>query len=176
MQKTTSSRWQSLRPSLAWIAAAILAAWAVNIFWWALLSPESREQGETRSIEIALGTADAIANGRSLTFLPSEYSFPKGGTLLVHNLDNVEHRIGDWVIPPGGTAELTESDQGSLTCTIHPSGYIGISLTERPPFISTVGLAFLLGFPIGILLAVSIGVLSRLDDGGDGASGHPLVA
>lgn len=169
---TWSRRWTAVRPWLLWLGGAIAFGWALAIIWWAVLSPQAREE-ITDELIIPAGTADAIASGSSAAFVPGQVSLRPGSRLVVVNNDTAEHTVGNAVIPPGAVAELTPSEDGEgFYCTIHPSGFLGVNLTERPPFYSTIVPALAVGLPIGILAAVAAWVGSKLKlDGEDDIPG-----
>jgi len=148
---------------LAWIAVALAVSWVVMLAWWALLSPSAQASG-TLEVVIPEGTAAAVAQGRPAPFVPRTLSLPKGGSLRVINNDLVEHDVGGYQVPAGRTAtfQAPAAEGGTLTCTIHPSGYLSLNLTERPALPSTILPTLLLGLPAGIALASVVGVAGKL--------------
>lgn len=151
--------WTHARPWLAWIAGGLAIGWTLAIVWWAVLDPNATPASEEELI-IPPGTARAIANGEG-AFVPATLSLRPGGRLIVYNRDDVEHSVGNVVIPPGAVAEITApEDGGGFACTIHPSGFI--SLTARPSFLTTVVPALFVGLPIGLLAGAAAWVGQRL--------------
>jgi hypothetical protein len=157
--------WDASKHSLAWIAGALLFGWTLAIVWWAVLSPEAREE-ITNELVIPAGTAESIARGSSAAFVPGEIALRPGSRLFVVNNDTSEHTIGNAIIPPGAVAELTAPADGEgFYCTIHPSGFLGIDITQRPHFLTTVVPALLIGVPLGLMSAAAAWVGRRLDIG-----------
>ena len=159
--------WAGMRPVLLWIVGALVFGWALAIIWWAILSPQAREQ-ITDELVIPAGTADAIAGGTGFAFVPGEVSLRPGNRLVIINNDSVEHTVGNAVIPPGAVAELTPAEDGEgFYCSIHPSGFLGVNLTERPPFYTTLIPAIFVGLPLGIMAAAAAFIGGRLNLDGD---------
>ena len=161
----TGGRWDAVKPWFAWIGGGLLLGWALAIVWWAVLSPNARPATDDE-LTIPLGTAAAISSGQG-AFVPATVSLVPGGRLIVYNRDEVEHAVGNVVIPPGATAEITAPEEGGgFACTIHPSGFLGVRLTERPSFLTTIVPALFVGLPIGLLAGAAawVGTRIRFDD------------
>ena len=162
------------KPWLLWVGAGVAAAWALTMIWWALLEPNSVPDS-AEVLVIPMGTADAVAAGDEAPFIPNSLSLGRSGKLIVHNEDVVEHSVGAWVIPPGGSAEIVApEDAGQVSCTIHPGGFLGVTLDERPPVTSTIIPSLLLGLPIGLVMGFAAFVGGRLNmgDGPGAGSSH----
>jgi hypothetical protein len=173
--------WRSLKQPLLWITASVAFGWLLAIVWWAVLSPDARDSGITDELVIPPGTAEAIRTGTGASFVPGQVSLRPGSRLVVRNDDTEEHLIGNAVIPPGAVAELTAPESGEgFYCTIHPSGFLGVDIDERPHFASTIVPALLVGLPLGIVVAGASYVGRRLDlgseDDGDGSDGPSSAA
>ncbi|MBI5948644.1 MAG: hypothetical protein HY875_10955 [Chloroflexi bacterium] len=149
---------------LGWLAVSLVASWAIMLLWWALLSP-SGDGAKTLEIVVPEGTAAAVAEGRPAPFIPTSLSLAKGGSLRVINNDVVEHDVGGYQVPAGRTVtfKANATGTGTLTCTIHPSGYLSLDLTERPSLASTILPTLLLGVPAGIALAVVVAIAGKLN-------------
>jgi hypothetical protein len=145
------------------MAASLAFGWALAIVWWALLSPQAREEVSDQLI-IPPGTAAAIRSGSGASFVPATVSLRPGSRLVVVNNDVEEHEVGNAVIPPGAVAELTAPPDGEgFYCTIHPSGFLGVELTERPGFASTFVPALLIGVPLGLMAGAAAWVGGKLE-------------
>lgn len=147
---------------LPWLVASVGTAWALGAIWWMLLEPTP---DFTEELVIPAGTAARVAAGQPAPFIPSALSLPPGRELRVVNHDNVDHRVGAAVLPPGGVAVLqAPSDSGEFVCTIHPGGSIGFSVEGRAGFIPTTAWPALgLGVPAGLIISFIITVTRRLD-------------
>lgn len=152
--------------TFAWsLGGGILVAWALSLAWWALLEPANASD-DIYELTIPAGTAAAVAAGQPAPFIPNSLELGRQSSLLIHNQDVVEHRVGTWTIPPGSdlAVEATESD-GQLSCTIHPQGVIGVRIDERPPFLMTVLSALGIGVPMGLIVGFATVVGGRLKMG-----------
>jgi hypothetical protein len=146
------------------IAVCFVVVWVVSLAWWLLL-PGAR----VIALDVPSGTAAAIARGEDVQVIPDTVALRRGDTLVIRNADDVVHQIGDEVLPPGRTTriEVTRALLGTatLTCSIHPSGAIGVSTLARPGILSTAIPTALAGVPSSLALLVAIAIVRRLDDG-----------
>jgi hypothetical protein len=144
-----------------WLGAALIAGWALNLIWWFLLEPAAAS-ATVSELVIPRGTADAIRTGAP-AFVPGAVSLPRGSTeLRVRNEDTIEHRVGEWGIPPGAVSIIRVKADGALTCTVHPSGYLDLALSARPPLKETILPTLLIGVPAGLAIAIAITIGQRL--------------
>ena len=156
-----ATRWDRAKPWLAWITGGLFLGWALAVIWWAVLSPNARPPSRDE-LTIPLGTAAAIASGQG-AFIPATVSLAPGGLLVVYNHDEVEHSVGNVVIPPGATAEITApAENNKFACSIHPSRFLSMNLTKRPSFLTTVVPALLVGLPIGLMAGAAAWVGGRI--------------
>jgi|GEM_PF-3284997 len=156
----------SPRPWVFSILGAFALSLALNLIWWGLLKPDPPP--EVTEFVIEPGTADAIARGQP-AFVPNSIQLLSGGYLLVRNNDYVPHQIAGVTLQPGEVAELdAPSEDGTIACSIHPSGYLGVQLKEKPPITTMLGptaiLTALLGIPLGVIMRISSAI--RLDEPG----------
>ena len=155
----------SRRTAVTWgvcIGAALVAAFALNMVWWALLSPEAQVDDEV-TIVIPEGTAASVAGGGGSVFIRPSLELSPAGTLKIVNNDTVEHTVGDYKIPAGESKSITAPEASEqFNCSISSSGTIGFHILKRPPLLSTVIPSVLLGAPLGAVLAIAILVASRL--------------
>ncbi len=148
-----------------WMAAAVVAAWLLNLIWWGLLSPAARAP-ELQVLEIPAGTGAAIARGATFSFADNSLVLAPGATVRVVNQDSQEHSIGSFVIPAGETFDITLPKTGAdteLSCSIHPSGYLDLGVEKRPPLLATILPSILLGAPFGLLTALAIFLTGKID-------------
>lgn len=146
---------------LAWMAGGTVVGWIVGVIWWAMLTPTA--PSTPRTINIPPGAAAAIARGEVPPGIPSVLSLNSAGKLLVSNHDTAEHLIAGTLVLPGDTVLVTpEEKSGTVACSFHPGGAIGISLQERPPITVTFVPAFMLGAPFGIAFGVATWVARKL--------------
>lgn len=146
---------------LVWLGGGVAVAWVVAVFWWWLLEPTTAD--EVKELVIPEGTAAAIADGRTTTGIPSDFSLGRSGEVLIINQDVAEHYIGGALIRPGATLLLKPQDkEGEVLCTFHPTGSIGFTLDERPSILVTIIPALLLGVPFGLAFGGATYIAQRL--------------
>lgn len=118
--------------------AGIVLALLLNGAWWAVLAHPVEAARNGDELVIPRGTADAIATGGDFVFAPERFTIPPGGHLTVVNEDEVDHTIGNTVVPPGSTAVVEATSSGELFCTIQPEGHLDIVLGKNPPLLGVV--------------------------------------
>ncbi len=158
-------------PWLVPVLAGVTLGLALNALWWAMLSPAARPG--VQDFVIPKGTAAAVAAGEFPLFIPDALSLREGEVLRVRNDDVSPHQVAGRDVAPGATEDITMRTitapgslaQDQLVCTVHPAGYIGLSIDERPPLSSIIVPSLLLGLPLGALAAVVIALMKRLDMG-----------
>jgi hypothetical protein len=150
-----------LKQMMGWLGVAMAFSLGMNLLWWGLLSPDAHPD-TVDQFDIPYGTAAAIASGTGFAFVPSRFALPPGGRLRIVNHDVVEHTIGTATIPPDAWAEISAPESGGFTCTVHPSGYIGIDLRERPSIFTMLLPTLLLGLPLGLLGGAAIVITKRI--------------
>lgn len=154
-------RWFSPRIWAASAAATLVFAFAMNLIWWAMLSPAANPG--VKEWEIPEGTAAAMSSGGAFPFLPNVFSIRAGAKVLIRNRDVADHQIGSQTIPAKSTAELAGLANGSFSCTIHPSGALSITLDARPSIFSTIIPTLALGLPLTILVGFAMTIVTRLE-------------
>jgi len=76
-------------------------------------------------------------------------------------------KVAGFDVPPGGSATIKpDAKAKALVCTVHPSGYLGLTIEERPGITWILLLALLSGVPFGALSGAVVFITRRLDDGG----------
>ncbi|MGK2964548.1 MAG: hypothetical protein ACSLFM_02965 [Tepidiformaceae bacterium] len=148
--------------SIRWVAVCTIIAAGLGAIWWALLDPAPEFIDE---LVIPAGTADRVAAGEPAPFIPSALSLGPGRELRIRNEDRVAHSVGTAELPPGAIAVLTAPDgDGAFSCTIHPGGSIGYTVTGRAGILPTIAWpALLLGIPAGLLIGAIVTLTARLD-------------
>ena len=88
--------------------------------------------GDTYTIDIPPGTADAIAAGDDVQVIPDELDFTLRDVLIIVNRDSVAHTIGPFEIGPGEQSEHSFNEVAAISayCSLHPGGAISISIGE----------------------------------------------
>lgn len=150
-----------LRPLWPYILGVLVFSWVMVFVAWILL-PSSR----IVEIEIPLGTAERVARGEVVETLPSDLLLRRGDTLVLANFDDQPHRIGAiWAEPGRSTRTIVDSslqDSGSLFCTFHPGGAIGVSPQSRPSVSQTALPTLMIFFPLAGATVLTLSVTRRL--------------
>lgn len=138
------------------IALGIAIAIVINEFTFIFMKSDSGRGPERFELVIPAGTADRIAKGEPNPAIPANMVFVTGDTLVVKNLDSVDHRLGPLFIPVGTSASLTLSDANNYayTCSFQPSRVFGLDVQE--PVTSATRLYGILfaGIPLGMMFAI----------------------
>jgi hypothetical protein len=72
----------------------------------------------------------------------------------------------------------SDSDSGTLTCTVHPGGTLGYRVPTRPEFYQTFLGALILGVPVGLAFgfaALVAGKLGMDDEDARAGPGSPAT-
>lgn len=152
------------------VAALVLGcsalAWVVTAVSLILVSP-SRRPARTQTFVIPEGAADRVAAGENPLALPPSFVLLAGDTLRFVNHDRATHLIGSWSVPAGAerAVRFARPIDGSLACSVHPLGRLGIDVHPRGVDVGlTVVPTLLLGPGVaGLALAVRA-VVRRLGD------------
>jgi hypothetical protein len=138
------------------IVLGIVIAIFMNEFTFLFLKSESGRGPQRVELIIPAGTADRLAKGEQNPSIPADMVFVAGDTLVVKNLDVVNHRLGPLFIPAGTSASLTLSDANnySYSCSFQPSQVFGLDVQE--PVTSATRLYGILfaGLPLGMMLGI----------------------
>ena len=153
-----------------WLAGLVLA------LVWALLITPLAQQNEVADLTIPAGTAASVSAGQPAKFIPAQLLLGPNRKLRVRNDDVVEHIVAGKTVPAHSAATIQASaDAKSLTCTIHPSGYIGVGFDGAPGPLAVLFMATLVGLPVGVVFGGIVNLASRLDSGGSGAGSTALA-
>lgn len=148
-----------------WLAGLLLA------LLWALFINPIAQQNEIADLTIPEGTAAQVNAGQPAKFIPAQLLLGPNRKLRVKNDDIVDHLIAGQTVPAGRAATITSSgDAKSLTCTIHPSGYIGVGFDGKPGPLSVLFMATVVGLPVGLAVGGIIHIVKKLDNPGNGAT------
>ncbi len=144
---------------LGFLLGTLLVVVAWNSFGVAELAPP-----KDVVLTIPAGTAAAIKAGLP-TKTPSEVRLISGDKLVLDNQDVVAHTIGGWTIQPGTvlTVLAETAAVNVFSCTIHPSGSLGLLITARPGLIDAILVTFLVSVPISLVLFAGWTVFRMLE-------------
>ena len=151
-----------MRPFLPYLAGVAAFSWGMVFVAWMLLP-------QARLVELVIpdGTAARIALGEVVDTLPTSLLLRRGDTLSLVNQDVQPHRIGSvWVDPGMRTRTLVTKEfqnAGSLICSFHPGGSIGVAPQSRPGLGSTIIPALFLLFPLSLVTVGTLTITRRLD-------------
>ena len=151
-----------MRPLLPYLAGVVAFSWGMIFVAWILL-PQAR----TVELVIPDGTAARIALGEVVDTLPTNLLLRRGDTLLLINRDIQPHRIGSvWVDPDMSTRTIVTKEfqnAGSIICSFHPGGSIGVSPQSRPGLASTIVPSLVLIFPLSLVTVGTLTITRRLN-------------
>lgn len=141
---------------------------------WAWLLEPAVNAARAAELVIPLGTAEAVAAGQPAPFIPNALSLSSNRELRVRNDDVATHTVAGFSIPPGGTATIRpEPATKTVVCTVHPSGYLGVTIEGRPGVGWVLAIALLAGVPFGALFGGIAFLMQRLGTGDGGATPAP---
>lgn len=117
---------------------------------------DSARSPETIILSIPPGTAESVARGEQPPSLPDQMTFVVGDSLVVRNLDSVDHQLGPLWIPSGAEANLQLGNVESLAfeCSFQTSNFMGIDVREPVTIGTRLYGIFYAGLPLGILIAL----------------------
>lgn len=151
-----------MRPFLPYLAGVAAFSWGMILIAWVLL-PQAR----TVELVIPDGTAAKIALGQVVDTLPTTLLLRRGDTLLLINEDVQPHRIGSvWVDPDMSTRTIVTKEfqnSGSIVCSFHPGGAIGVSPQSRPGLDATIIPTLFLFLTLSVVTVATLSVVRRLD-------------
>ena len=109
---------------------------------------------QTVELVIPAGAAEKTTQGISL--IPAGMTFVEGDLLMVHNLDNVTHTLGDLFIPAGSTTSLTlnQPENLVLSCSFRPSRTFGLDVRPALTWSTRIQGILLAGLPLAIVLGL----------------------
>ncbi len=138
------------------LALGLLGAVFINEFTFIFLKSEAGRAPTRIELVIPAGTSDRIAKGEPNPAIPADLVFVTGDTLVVKNLDVIDHRLGPLFIPSGTSASLIlgEANNYAYTCSFQPSQVFGLDVRE--PVTSGTRLYGILiaGVPLGLMLGM----------------------
>ena len=151
-----------MRPFLPYLAGVAAFSWGMILVAWILL-PQAR----TVELVIPDGTAARIALGEVVDTLPTNLLLRRGDTLLLINRDVQPHRIGSvWVDPDMSTRTIVTKEfqnSGSVICSFHPGGSIGVSPQSRPGLSATIVPTLFLFLTLSVVTVATLTITRRLN-------------
>jgi hypothetical protein len=134
----------------------IIVAIGINEFSFQFLKSGAGRGPEQIELNIPAGTADKVASGSTVQSIPSDMIFVAGDILVIHNQDNVDHKLGSLLIPAGSSASLALDDAQKFAylCSFQPSKVFGIDVQEPVTSATRVYGVMIAGIPLGVMLAM----------------------
>jgi hypothetical protein len=113
-----------------------------------VIREQSDRAPQTVELVIPAGTAEKIAQGQPVPNIPEEMVFVVGDTLLVRNMDAVDHQLGPLWVPAGSSASLgmERAERLAYTCTFQSTKYLGLTI-KQPTTLKTRLSALALAVP-----------------------------
>lgn len=151
---------------MAVVVAVMAVIWGVSALAMAFWIDGARNPIDHQLV-IPAGSAQKIADGANPLEIPSSWAFYEDDRLILINEDVVRHRLGPWLVEPGGTTTilLQPNTGGAFLCTLHPSGEIALDVQLRAfNWSLTMFPAFVVGLPLGLATLGGIRVLRALEE------------
>jgi hypothetical protein len=134
----------------------LVGAIGINEFTFIFLKSEAGRAPKRIELVIPAGTAERVAQGEANPALPEKMVFVSGDTLVVKNLDQVDHRLGPLFIPTGSSATLTlgEANNYAYTCSFQPGQVFGLDVQEPVTSATRLYGILIAGLPLGLMLGM----------------------
>jgi hypothetical protein len=138
------------------IALGILIAIFINEFSFLFLKSGAGRGPQRIELEIPAGTAEQIAKGDSKPTIPTNMIFVAGDTLVVNNMDKVDHKLGPLFIPAGTSASLVlnEANKFAYECSFQPSRVFGLDVQEPVTSATRIYGILIAGLPLGLMFGI----------------------
>jgi hypothetical protein len=107
-------------------------------------------------LTIPAGTAEQVARGEAPPTIPENMVFVVGDTLVIHNEDVVDHKLGTLWIPAKASAQLPLGSEESLLfeCSFRPDNYLGVDVHESLTISTRVFGILYAGLPMFVLIGL----------------------
>ena len=134
----------------------LVGAIGINEFTFIFLKSEAGRAPKRIELVIPAGTAERVAQGQVNPALPEKMVFVAGDTLVVKNLDLVDHRLGPLFIPTASSATLTlgEANNYAYTCSFQPGQVFGLDVQEPVTSATRLYGILIAGVPLGLMLGM----------------------
>lgn len=145
-----------LRRFLIFVALGIVVAIGINELSFFFLRSDAGRGPDRIELIIPAGTAERIARGEPNPSIPNDMTFVAGDSLVVKNMDVVDHRLGPLFIPSGSSASLTLSDANkyAYACSFQDTQVFGMDVQEPVTAATRLYGILLAGIPLGLMLAI----------------------
>lgn len=154
----------SWRVVVASLALGFVLGGLLTTAAWTAFGAEQVGPPKDVSLVIPAGTAASIKAGGPAK-IPSQITLVEGDRLVISNQDVADHTIGGWQVAAGMVLTIVADVPAAniFTCTIHPSGSLGIIIQARPGLAEALFVTILVSVPIGLVLAAGWTVFRMLD-------------
>lgn len=145
-----------VRRFLVTISLGIIVAIFINEFTFLFMKSSAGRGPQRIELDIPAGTAERISNGEPNPAIPTNMVFVVGDTLVVKNLDVVDHKLGPLFIPSGTSASLVLNDANNFAyeCSFQPSQVFGLDVQEPVTSGTRIYGILIAGIPLGIMLGI----------------------
>jgi hypothetical protein len=168
-EKRTYSKRRRIIEAVVIIALSTLVIGTLSSIALLIYTQDTREP-VVHTVEIDAGASELIASGENPLEIPSTWIFYADDTLILDNRDDVQHSLGNWVVPPNTIQafDLQPAYGGFFVCSLHPSGAITLSIQPRDYDFRLIALPTIgFGIAVGIIIVISLNVTRALDDDED---------
>lgn len=138
------------------IVLGLIVGIGINEFTFIYLKSDAGRGPQRIELLIPDGTADRIAKGEPNPAIPTNIVFVAGDTLVLKNLDIVDHRLGPLFIPSGTSAILTLNDANNFAyqCSFQSSKVFGLNVQEPVTSATRIYGILIAGLPLGVMLGM----------------------
>ncbi|MCX6082920.1 MAG: hypothetical protein NTW32_25605 [Chloroflexi bacterium] len=138
------------------IVLGLIVGIGINEFTFIYLKSDAGRGPQRIELLIPDGTADRIAKGEPNPAIPTNMVFVAGDTLVLKNLDVVDHRLGPLFIPSGTSAILTLNDANNFAyqCSFQSSKVFGLNVQEPVTSATRIYGILIAGLPLGVMLGM----------------------
>lgn len=140
----------------------VFVAALMNEVAYYFLKTENREP-TLIEIQIPLGTAQLMRDGKDPEIISKNMRFVVGDTLRVINNDDENHQLGSLYIPAQSSASLKLDVEENLIVesSFQSTKFVGLTVQEPLTWWARVRGYFSSGFPLGVLFAVYSGLIVK---------------
>lgn len=167
--KKTYSKRRRIIEAIVIISLATLLIGTLSSIALLIYTQDTRDP-KVHTVEIKAGASGLIASGENPLEIPSTWIFYADDTLVLDNRDDVQHSLGNWVVPPNTIQafDLQPAYGGFFVCSLHPSGAITLSIQPRDYDFALIALPTIgFGVAVGIIIVIGLNVMRALDDDED---------
>lgn len=138
------------------LVLGLVGAIGINEFTFIFMKSEAGRAPTRVELLIPAGTSARLVAGEANPALPENLVLVSGDTLVVKNLDQVDHRLGPLFIPTGTSATLTlgEANNYAYSCSFQADQVFGLDVQEPVTSVTRLYGILIAGLPLGLMLGM----------------------